>query len=400
MNSNKVYVMIDALKWPQDRINYRRHRLARFLARQTDTNLVLWVYPVSASPRKHGSYQEAKEKLKNNFYPAAGEEKIVECALPDFVPGRYMLFKSGLANPVLNELKEYLQKTRAKKILLFTYPAFPYLDGLIKWDRIIYDCSDLWQEPSGGSRSNTFSAKLAGRLIASAENRIVKKSDFVFASSVYLAENIRARTGRQVITVENGVDLAYLNEIVPVRSDDLNHLPRPRLGYIGAMRSKIDFELLYELALSNPGWSIVLVGPDCLNRKETFNQLLGLDNVYWTGEIKPELIPAYIRNLDVGLLPYKESTYNKAVFPIKFYEYLSQGIPVVGCGVPSTAQYSQEKIYLHVQREEFKAACQKALSWPADNQDTFTKMSRINLARGGSWEKKLSFMAGKIKDSL
>ena len=399
MDSNLVYVIIDALRWPQGGIKYRRHRLARFLARQKETELVLWVYPVSASPRKRGSYKEAVKELRNKFCNATGEEKIVECGLPDLVPGRYMLFKSGFAHPALNRLKVYLDRYRAKKILLFTYPAFPYLGGLMNWDKIIYDCSDLWLEPSGGSRSNTFSAKLAGRLIDSAESRIIRKSDLVFASSVFLAASIRSRTGQQAIIVENGVDLAYFKEIGSERLNLLNQITPPRLGYVGAMRSKIDFELLGELAQSNPGWNIVLVGPDCLNRKEAFNHLLQIDNVFWTDEIEQELIPSCIRSLDVGLLPYRELDYNKAVFPIKFYEYLSQGIPVVGCGIPSTAQYSQEGTYLHVEREKFVEACRRVLSWPSDDQDPLT-ISRINMARAAGWENKLSFMVEKIRERL
>jgi len=399
MDSKIVYVIIDDRRWPRGGILYRRHRLARFLAQQEDTAVVLWIYPVSASIRKRGSYRVAGEELRTGFCSATGEEKIIECALPDLLPGRYMLYKSGVAHPALKRLKQYLDRTGARKVLVFTYPAFPYLDGLMKWDNIIYDCSDLWVEPSGGSRSNTFSARLAGGLIASAENRIIKKSNLVFASSTFLAENIRVRTGQQAITVENGVDLAYFNETGPEQLELLNYIPPPRLGYVGAMRSKIDFALLGKLAERNPGWSIVLVGPDCLNRKETFKHLLGMNNVFWTGEIEPELIPGCIRDLDLGLLPYRELEYNKAVFPIKFYEYLSQGIPVVGCGLPSTARHSREGIYAHVEREQFGEACKRALSWPKEDRDPLT-ISRIDRARAASWDNKCSYMLDKIRENL
>jgi len=394
-----VYVVMAPLSWAEPKIKFRRHRLAEYLKKKKDTVEVIWIYPVSATPRIPGSYIKAMKEIRDNFCISVNEGGIKECALPDFIPGRYMQFKSAFGNLNLNKLKKILNSYDAKKILWFTYPLYPYLTGLLNWDLIIYDCSDLWIAPSGGSKSNTFSSKTVEGLIYSAEKRIIHHSDIIFASSDFLTERIKKITGRQAITIENGVDFFYFQNKKCQEKDVLDKIPGPRLGYVGALRSKIDYELLEELANYNPDWSIVLVGPDCLNKRGAFERLLQKDNVFWTGEVKSEEVPHYISALDLGLLPYREIEYNKAVFPIKFYEYLSQGIPVVGCGIPSTEKYCQKGVYRHVGRDKFQEACLETISSLTGDNAPYIK-KRIQLAQEANWDTKLAEMLNKVKERL
>ncbi|GEM_PF-610163 len=397
MLHNYVYLIMAPSGWFEPNIYFRRHRVAQFFKKQEDTSMVIWAYPVSASLRVPESLKRAKKHIANNNLIQANNSEIIEFALPDYMPARIMQYKHGLGNQVFNKLTKLVNNYQAKKVLWFAYPGYPFLANLLNWDLVVYDCSDLWTEPSGGARSNSFSSKFAKGLIDTAEKKIIEHSDLIFTSSDYLTEKIHRENSREAITVENGVDY-YLNQREEgiEKDNPLKHIPKPRFGYIGAMRSKIDFELLDQLAKNNPEWSLVLTGPDMLNKKDPFYKLLHNDNVWWTGEAAKEDLPLYIRSLDVGLLPYRELEYNKAVFPIKFFEYLSQGIPIVGCGVPSTKKYSFEGIYLHVKREEFLGACKTVLSW-TDIKDEHYYSERIKLARKSDWEIKLNYIHNAIK---
>ena len=395
MAQKKIYVIIDSMNWSKPGIRFRRHRLGEYLSNQKDTLEILWVYPVNATPRKPKSYQLADQIIKKNpFFKKRG---IKEWALPDYLPGRIMRYKSNYGHPQFAKLNEYLNNSNAKKVLWFAYPAFPYLIEMIDWDMTIYDCSDLWVEPSGGSRSGAFSSRFAKGLIESAEKKVIKYSNIIFASSDFLAERIETVSGRQAITVENGVDYSYFQKTDCKNTVVLDNIPEPKLGYVGAIRSKIDLSLIEELACFEPNWSIVLIGPDCLSEKSVFKRLAQRDNVFWTGEVDSAKIPDYIKALDVGLLPYRDLEYNKAVFPIKFYEYLSQGVPVVGCGLPSTKKYSENGIYLHVERDCFPQACKKALCWSTGDHNSYLNR-RIKLAQKASWENKFNYMLEKIRD--
>lgn len=164
------------------------------------------------------------------------------------------------------------------------------------------------------------------------------------------------------------------------------------------MRGENDIALLVETAGGNPDWSIVLVGPNCLKSNSCFSKMLTRDNVFWAGEVEPENLPGYILSLDVGLLPYRSIEYNRAVFPIKFCEYLSQGVPVVGYGVPSTVKYTEKGVYLHVKREFFQEACKEALSWSGGGDPYVAKP--IKLAQDAVWEHKLATMLEKVREGL
>ncbi len=394
MDHNYLYVVVSSSSWDKSNVKYRRHRLVEYLNDQDNTNDILWVYPASASLRKPSSYLKAIKVISNNF--SENTQGIKQWALPDCLPGRIMQFKSGYSHPQFKKLINYINNYEAKKVLWYAYPAFPYLAGMLKWDQVVYDCSDLWTKPSGGKRSNTFSARFAEGLIDRAENMIISKSNILFASSSFLAERIENSCGRQVMLIENGVDLSFFEDTGQGQINSFDNIPKPRLGYVGALRSKLDFNLLNRLADKSPASSIVLVGPDCLNRKEEFKALLDKSNVYWLGPVSPECLPEYIRCLDVGLLPYQEIEYNKAVFPVKFYEYLAQGIPVVGCGLPSTANYAEEGVYLHVEREKFFDACLSALSWADQNNAEYTDKC-IKIARSARWDMKFKKMLATVR---
>ena len=399
MTQKYVYVMTAPSSWDKPGIRYRRHQFAKLLKGQQDTDDVVWAYPVSASFRIPRSFIKARHELEKNSCKHVNEDGVKECAIPDYLPGRYMQYRFGAGKRWLDNLKKLLKKSNAKLVLWYTYPNFPYLTTLVDWDIIVYDCSDLWIEPSGGSRSNAFSSRVAKSLIESAEKKIIENSNIVFASSDYLAERIERVSGRQAVTIENGVDYSYFQKAHSKTENVLENIPGLKLGYVGALRSKIDLSLMEELACFDHNWSIVLIGPNCLNESSYFERLVQKDNVFWTGEVDPSIIPDYIKALDVGLLPYRDLEYNKAVFPIKFYEYLSQGIPVVGCGLPSTEKYSENGIYLHVDRDYFPQACKKVLSWPTGEQDVYVSR-RIKLAQEATWENKLNYILDKISDSI
>jgi len=391
------HIFISDSSWAHPKIKYRRHRLVEYLKQHGDTNEIIWVYPVSASPRKPKSYLKAIQLMKKN--PFINEAELKEWALPDFVPGRYMKFKNSFVNLYINNLKEYINSFEGKKVIWFTYPNLPYITKIMEWDLIVYDCSDLWTEPSGGSRSKNLSSKLSKNLIYNAEKNIINDSSIIFTSSEFLGKRIQSLSSKEPIVIENGVDLYYFSNKGQSENELLEEVPHPRLGYMGAMRSKIDFLLLDKIADENHNWNIVLVGPDCLNKKEDFQKLSQRSNVYWIGEVAPETVPDYISCFDVGLLPYREIEYNKGVFPIKFYEYLSQGVPVVGCGIPSTEKYVQKGIYLHVERSKFMEACKEALSWQ-DYQSIDYKEKRIQLAYSASWERKIEGMVKILNEEL
>ena len=117
----------------------------------------------------------------------------------------------------------------------------------------------------------------------------------------------------------------------------LDALPHPRLGYLGNLAAyKIDLDLVADLARRRPDWSIVLVGPRNQGDVETRVGSGGMPrNVHFFPAVAHALAPAVIARFDVGLLPSAHHDVMQASFPLKFFEYLLCGLPVVARPIPA-----------------------------------------------------------------
>jgi teichuronic acid biosynthesis glycosyltransferase TuaH len=112
-------------------------------------------------------------------------------------------------------------------------------------------------------------------------------------------------------------------------------LPPPIAGYIGHISDRMDLSLIE--AVADSGMSLLLVGPrqGTFGEDERLSHLLARHNVQWVGSRSFDELPSYLRIMDVGLLPYTDSTFNRASFPLKTLEYLAAGRPVVATNLPA-----------------------------------------------------------------
>lgn len=377
MTENKeIHVIVATGEWNNDALKYRRHRLAEFLAAKEDTAEVIWVCPTS-SPHSQ-PFHSHTEKIKQYFVADISSNRM-------FRFGRYfdIFYKNKL-----NDLIQYLNSQPAKKYLWHTFPGFPLMQTIISWDQVIYDCSDLWAIQMGGKKNlvNQFRQKS----ISSAENRIIAGADHIFCTSDFLYEKVTGNQSlnekTQVETLENGVEFAAFSK----SSERLSAEPPsqdsgPVLGFIGGIKPKLDFELLNRVMAEKKDWKLLLVGPDATNNSPSFQQLLTNQNVTWTGEVPPSEVPNYMDRLDIGILPYKSSEYNKAVFPLKLFEFLAAGKPVVGMNLPSTKKYSQSMIYEYIENsdEQLVEACETLFK---DSMSLPFVKKRIELAQKHDWQ--------------
>jgi glycosyltransferase involved in cell wall biosynthesis len=108
----------------------------------------------------------------------------------------------------------------------------------------------------------------------------------------------------------------------------------PRLTVVGELDWRVDEALLEAIAVSRPEWNLVLVGP----RREPWGRRLErLGNVHWLGRIPSERIPSIVRDCDLTLIPYRLTEWTAACLPVKVFEYLAQGKPVVATPLPELA---------------------------------------------------------------
>ncbi len=171
-----------------------------------------------------------------------------------------------------------------------------------------------------------------------AEQRFAGRADLVLASAPALAERMRTLS-RNVLYAPNVADTpTFATALGPGPVDAaLEALPRPRLVFQGAIvATKLDVGLLAELARLRPGWSIVLVGPvGAGDPGGDLSALEGAPSIHLIGPRPAGDLPQVLRGGDAGLIPYAINDLTRSVFPMKVYEYLAAGLPVLATPLPA-----------------------------------------------------------------
>jgi glycosyltransferase involved in cell wall biosynthesis len=189
------------------------------------------------------------------------------------------------------------------------------------------------------------------------ERRLVERADLI----ITVAENVARRfpqAAERIRVIRLGADLAAFRAPLGAAPADVAGLPRPRLGLVGGLDQRVDFELVRRLAQAEPTWSIVLIGPAL--DPAGLACLVEMPNVHVLGRRSAGVLPGYLASLDACLIPYRRSAWTDGTAPAKAVEYLASGRPVVATDVPGLATYA-DVIDLASAPDAFVAACRRAV---------------------------------------
>jgi glycosyltransferase involved in cell wall biosynthesis len=225
--------------------------------------------------------------------------------------------------------------------------------------------------------------------IRTMERNLVREANYTVATAKPLADRL-GPDARRVTVVPNVADTElFARDFNGVRHPVLaaiDSLPRPRLGYLGNLASyKIDIQLVYELAHRRPEWTFVLAGPRNMgDTKGNVVEAGAPPNVAFVGPIPFEYAPAAMDRFDVCLLPSARHEVMSASFPLKFFEYLMRGKPVVARRLPTLEPYSDWFIPAD-NAEEFERAIKYALG--TDSPEAHD--ARREFASRSGWTEKM-----------
>jgi glycosyltransferase involved in cell wall biosynthesis len=171
----------------------------------------------------------------------------------------------------------------------------------------------------------------------------------------------------------------------------------PVLGVVGGINAKVNLVLLAEVAARRPDWIISLVGPLSYGLDEAeLARLRDLPNVHFAGAVPPEQVPAVMAGCDVGLIPYKLNEQTRHVNPLKVYEYLAAGKPVVGTPLPELGQF-EPLVRVAGDVDGFVAAVEAAL---AEGDDPQAVAARLAAAAANRWDVRVERMVGLVEEAL
>jgi glycosyltransferase involved in cell wall biosynthesis len=192
---------------------------------------------------------------------------------------------------------------------------------------IVYDILDdlsIYDDDEIGMPEN--------RRVRSHHRTVIARADLVMASAPELVSTHRGeRSG--ILLVENGVEPKRFRHVHGVPKE-LKTVPKPIVGYHGAVARWFDFDLLRDAAQRLPDFQFVIVGPVDPDAEDRMADLNRLSNVHRLGAVPSDEIPEYVAAFDVGIVPFVVDDLTRAVSPLKMYEYLAANVPVVATPLP------------------------------------------------------------------
>ncbi len=153
---------------------------------------------------------------------------------------------------------------------------------------------------------------------------LLRDADLVVVTARRLEKEVRRHRERGVLYLPNGVEYERFTGDIPAPSA-FARIPPPRVLYVGSLEAWFDVELVERLARARPDCSIVIAGP----ARIPLAPLRRLANVHMLGPQPYDAVPALMRHARAGIIPFRRTEALEPVHPIKVYEYLAAGLPVV-----------------------------------------------------------------------
>jgi len=342
--------------------------------------------------RKPGS---ALHYLKRLWWYEKRDESLFVISQWNLIPGSRESKIIALINHWLNRWRVLffagLLGFRSGKTVMWIYDteAAEYLNAFDD-DTVIYDCVDDHAAQAGADRN-------ADR-VEEEEDKILKRADLVTVTSKRLYE-LKRDKNKNVQLVLNAGDVSIYSS--PDKNcggvdNPLAEINHPIIGTVGALDEyKIDVDMMMSVAKQKPDWQFVFVGESVVESKSAaVKGLQNLPNVHFTGAVNREVAPCYVKWFDVCMIPYRSSRYNEASFPLKFWEFMATGKPVVVGGLPELEVYKEVVGYANG-ADEFIKLCEAAI-----NQPSLNSSERVAMAREHGWEERVEHLRELLERKL
>ena len=243
---------------------------------------------------------------------------------------------------------------------------------------LVYDCVD---------RHSAYGGQMNPELVDAMELELAEKADMVFATADSLCQRLKT-VNQTAVFIPNGANYERFAQAAQPQPmpEDLADLKGPIFGFVGALQACISYELIEAAAKARPEWNFVLIG----GRKPgvDLTRLEELPNVRFLGLKPNEQLPQYLAHFDACLNLFAPSDLSKDVSPLKFYEYLDTGKPIVSTPQPDQILQFAPIIHIAADAQSFIGACEAALEDTGDAG----RRARMEAGRQSSWDARVAQM--------
>ncbi|MGA2061319.1 MAG: glycosyltransferase [Thermoguttaceae bacterium] len=273
--------------------------------------------------------------------------------------------------------------------VLYIYHAYLY-PKLKQWPkrRIIYDILD---DPAIHAEGDVRMGRGPDNNYLYYHGKLLVEADIVITSSHKLHQQYRLKRP-DILLVPNAVKAGDFANNFHQRPADLPFEGAKIIGYYGAIAEWFDFDLIRFAAEQRPQYQYVLMG--LTNCPEKIQYLVArCANVHYLGEKPYEELPGYLAYFDAALVPFLVNDITHAVSPLKLFEYMAGGKPVVSTDILECRKY--ESVLIAKNAQEFPARLDQAI---ALGRDENFKMALWNCASANSWKTRAEQILEALQD--
>lgn len=252
---------------------------------------------------------------------------------------------------------------------------------------VVYHCVD---------EHSAFPGFVAPGVVKTYDDELTGRADLVITTSESLRLS-RLPLNPNTHTVPNAADVEVFNRALdpelPLPSD-LASIPAPRLGVVGLHDSRLDVDALEALARADAAWQVVLIGPVKPGQVDEA-RLRRHPNIHFLGE-KPRLeLPGYLKGLAVALVPYRANELTRNIFPLKLFEYLAAGLPVVVGGLPELRRF-EGTIGIAAAPRDYPGLVDQAIAEDTPER----RAARVALAAENTWDRRVEDISSLVEQAL
>lgn len=346
-------------------------------------------------------FKRSVDSIKTLFHGVANPEKgvyILSIARLPFekIPFVKWINKKIISYTVQKYSEEHLRKD---PILLLFLPTTHYLIDTLNPSLSVYYCVDDYSEVPFVDSS----------YILKEEQKTAKKVDLVITVSRNRMKYFKEIGIQAVHYLNNVARFRLFNKALkesfnpPANMKKILAQKKPIVGFVGNLASyKEDLELLTELVSSSPEYSFMFIGPIGSGEMVTdLEKLKKQKNAYFLGPIDYEELYKYLKYTDVAIIARRINKANEGGFPLKYFEYLSAGLPVVVTDISSLHEFSKISDLGGIAKNsaEFKERIRYWVELKRSSPVEYKKALkfRLEIAKQNSWENRMKELGQILK---
>ena len=370
--NNRNIIIFSSVDWETHR--QLHHELCDYLIKKK--NKILFVENTGSRSLRISDISRIKTRIQN-FFKTKGGFRILNQYLtiytPLFIPFHFNFFVKKFNNfYISNAIINWSNSFRFDNPIIINFVPNPITYSLLK---TLNGSLNIYYMADDMSAKRTNSIKV--------ENKIMQESDLIFYTSTNLKKKINDKD--KGIFLPNGV-----SEKIFKNSNKINRKIKKKsikIGYVGAIRDIINEKLILKISEKFPKDKIIFVGPILHN----FKKIIERENIILKGQVNHRKIPKILNDFDIGIIPYKVSNFTNSINPLKIYEYISAGLPVISTNLKSL-NFIRKKNNLAVHIAKTENQFLDHISKLKRNYKFISKNSSKKFLKDNSWNKRFEFL--------